>query len=242
MIRKFHATLLLLMLAACGPSVNVSGTNTYDKPAPDGAKAIPASTGELEPYIVAPNDEVIVDFSYNPELNRRLRVRPDGYITVPIKGDVKAAGHTPKELSNNISGVFGDTLQRADVTVTVTEATGNQIYIMGAVRNPGFYPLLTPVTSLQSLSLAGGFQPEANLSSVLVITRDAENRPVGKVIDLKEVLATGDTSSDIMLRRYDVVFVPRTGLALAALVGDNIRRMIPISFNATYNLQESVHQ
>ena len=79
---------------------------------------------------------------------------------------------------------------------------------------------------------------EANTHQIVVVSRDDQARPVGRILDLDNVVGQGNANADIYLRQYDVVFVPRTTLGKGAIAGDQLWRMIPLSFsiNGTYSL------
>lgn len=264
-------------------------------------------------YRLAVGDQMRVEFFHYPQLDRTLDVRPDGKITVPYKGDIKAAGLTPEELSKRINETYADFLRESKSTVTLirygqrmrdlkdaiktaargqsrlilvspdgkasmplvtpmrvagktieqvekeidaayqkiipgmkTSATlynvkGNIVYVFGAVNRPGFYEMRGPTTTLQAVVTAGGFTPNAETSSTLLISRDEENHAVGRLINLAEVMSTGNIAKDTMVRQADVVFVPNTKLSEAALVADFIRRLIPFSLSATYGIAENLN-
>ena len=82
--------------------------------------------------------------------------------------------------------------------------------------------------------MAGGLDPRAEARTVLLITRDEANHPVGRVIDLNEILTTGNLGKDPILRQGDVVYVPNTRLADAALTAEQLWSLIPRPFSFGY--------
>ena len=170
--------------------------------------------------------------------SRLVVVRPDGYISLPYVGDVVAVGKTPTELSSTLVEQYRHFVNSVNVSVTVLDAKSNMVYIMGQVTNPNFYQLIGPTTLSQLVAMAAGLTSEANVHDVVLISRDPNGHPTGQLVDLDEIIGQGNIGADIMLKQYDVVFVPRTGIAKAALVADYIWRLIPAQFtgSATYSL------
>lgn len=90
---------------------------------------------ETEEYRIHVGDKINVEFFYHKEISRSLRVRPDGRITLPIKGEIRAAGLTPVELSKKIRLLMADMLVKLDVTVSVEEFTGNAEAFMQSIKD-----------------------------------------------------------------------------------------------------------
>ena len=170
--------------------------------------------------------------------SRLVVVRPDGYISLPYVGDVLATGKTPTQLSSQLVEQYQQYVNSVNVNVTVLDAKSNLVYIMGQVNTPNFYQLMGPTTLSQLIAMASGLTSEANVHDVVLISRDKDGHPTGRLVDLDEVIGQGNIGADIVLKQYDVVFVPRTGIAKAALVADYIWRLIPAQFtgSATYSL------
>ena len=242
-------------------------------------------------------DDIDIEFFLDPDLNRKVTIRPDGMITLPGIGDVRAVGLTPEELGERISKqlIDADIIKGVDidarlrkyklVTVTVSKfyqkvealvrslttltsgqvlgvtvkpdgtidlpmlkeriiavgqtipdvestvnrlyrmgelknvvaslslsrARSRKVYIMGEVNIPGAYRIRQPITALQALALAQGPKTDlADLTSVILISKDINGKPIGRRLDLKRVLDVGDMASAIMVKPYDVIYVPRT--------------------------------
>lgn len=245
-------------------------------------------------------DEIDIEFFLDPDLNRKVTIRPDGMITLPGIGDVRAAGMTPEELADHISKrlIEADIIKGGDIdprlrkyklvtvsvarfyqkvaelvrslttltngqilnvtvnpdgtidmpllkeriiavgqTVPDVESTINRlyqmgelknvvaslalnaaksrkVYVMGEVNTPGAYEIRQPITALQALALASGPKTDlADLTSVILISKDINGKPIGRRLDLKRILDVGDMASAIMVKPYDVIYVPRTYIA-----------------------------
>ncbi len=164
--------------------------------------------------------------------SRLVVVRPDGKISLPYLQDIPAAGLTAFELSKNLETHYKKFVNSISITAAVLRARSNQAYIMGQVNRPNFYELRGPITLTQLISRAGGFTGEANTHQVVVISRNRNGKPEAKVVDMDNVIGKGDITADPMINQYDVVYVPRTKLAQAALAGASLWRLIPLRFSA----------
>jgi len=169
--------------------------------------------------------------------SRLVAVRPDGSISLPYIGDAPAANLTAQELSKELGERYGRFIRSMNVTVAVLNAHSNQAYVMGQVNQPNFYEMIGPTTLTQIISKAGGFTNDADSRQVVIISRNDQGQPEGRMINMDDVIGKGNAGADIMMKQYDVVFVPRTGLSKAALFGDQLWRLIPLSFtvNGSYS-------
>ena len=172
--------------------------------------------------------------------SRLVLVGPDGRATAPLLRPQLVAGKTIDQVEHEINAAYQKLIPGMYTSTTLLSAKGNNIYVFGAVTRPGYYELKGPTTALQAIAIAGGFAPTAQSDSTLLITRDEENRAVGRIIDHAEILTHGNIGNDVLLRQSDVVFVPNTRLSEAALIGDFIRRMIPVDLAINYGFSQQV--
>jgi len=163
-------------------------------------------------------------------------VRPDGKISLPYINDVLAASLTTTELSKKLEKCYRKIVNDMKVTVAVLHARSYRTYIMGQVKRADYYELKGPITLTQLIARAGGFTNEANTHQVIVIHPGRKGQPKATVVDMNDTIGKGDICSDIIIQQYDVIYVPRTKLAQAALVGESLWRLIPLDFtiSATY--------
>jgi polysaccharide biosynthesis/export protein len=254
--------------------------------------SIPAGTYKLDNL-----DEIEIEFILDPELNRRVVIRPDGMITLPGIGEVKAAGLAPHELAGEIEQKFkradifkkreiagkkkgyrlvtvsvvqfyqkieklvksltslslgqaseflvnpdgtldaplltervlaaGHTVREVErtlnrlyrskelkhvvVSLSLRSARSRKLYVLGEVNSPGAYDISQPVTALHALAMAGGHSTDtADLTSVILISKNIHGKPIGRRLDLKRLLDVGDMSAAILVKPYDVIYVPKT--------------------------------
>jgi polysaccharide export outer membrane protein len=151
-------------------------------------------------YVIGAGDVLQVVVWKDPDLTREVTVRIDGMITVPLLGDLPAAGQAPGELAKAIAGGLERYIGDPQVAVVVSRAMSARFYVLGQVTKSGEFPLSGRTTLLQGLALAGGFREFAKLEDIVVVRHDgtvvavnykrlAEGRELGQNI----VLSPGDT-------------------------------------------------
>jgi protein involved in polysaccharide export with SLBB domain len=157
-------------------------------------------------------------------------VRPDGFISVPLANEVRAAGMTAEELRTAITASLDQSLRSPEITVIVRSFTAYKIHVGGEVKAPGVFELAGDRTVLQAVFEAGGFLPSASLADVLVIRPKGEGSFAVIPLDLEAVLEARDTRQNILLQPYDAVFVPRSAIAnVNKWVDQYLRQNLPFS-------------
>jgi len=193
---------------------------------------------EDEPaYRFYPGDEIEVTVPSAPELTKTLTVQPDGRVTMPLIPPVMAADRTTMQLEAALSQAYAAHLLRPEVYVTA-KAAPLKVFVGGEVGTPGVYDLVGDADALRAIIQAGGFSPTANRSEVIIIRRGAGGRGMMRTADLLAGLRR--PSADLIpLRRFDIVYVPRSGVANAGLfVQQYFRDLSPIQFGFSYALNE----
>ncbi|MFC1835395.1 polysaccharide biosynthesis/export family protein [Thermodesulfobacteriota bacterium] len=143
---------------------------------------------------------------------KALTVKPDGTVDLPLlKERIFAAGHTVNEVEATINRLYRrKVLKHVVASLSLQQARSRKVYILGEVRRPGAYELNQPTTVLHALALAGGHRTErADLTSVILISKNVHGKPIGRRLDLKRLLDVGDMSAAIMVKPYDVIYVPK---------------------------------
>jgi len=142
-----------------------------------------------------------------------ILVKPDGTIDLPLlKERILCVGHTVPEVENTLNRLYRKTiLEHAVVSVSLQSAMSRKCYVLGEVGSPGAYDIKQPITALHALALAGGEKTDtADMTSVILISKDAQGHPFGRRLDLKRILDVGDMSAAILVKPYDVLYVPKT--------------------------------
>jgi polysaccharide export outer membrane protein len=165
-------------------------------------------------YRLQAPDEIEISILPQEELNRRVFIRPDGKISLPLIGDVAAEGLTPMELSEKLTQEFSKYVKNPAVSVIVTGFFSKKIYVIGEVFRQGPVPYTGPMTAFEAVEEAGSFTRRASLGRVIVVRGDLKSPQVVD-IDLKNVVKKGLTERDVYLQPSDIVFVPPNGFAKA---------------------------
>src|ERR1700733_13465394 len=196
-------------LAACSP---VPGNLP---PAP--LEPAPASyTANLPPYRIQVGDVLDVRLLLNPELNEEVTVRPDGHISTTAVPDALAYGRTPADLADTLRSIYGKELQNPRVSVEVKSFAPTRVYVGGEVTTPGEFITVGPTLTLsQAIARAGGTKLSSDDTSVFVIRRGPGDKPEFLSAKWKAVRQGIDPNADIRLAPYDVVYVPKLGIAEA---------------------------
>ena len=158
-------------------------------------------------YIISAEDVLEVSVWKEPDLSRQVIVRPDGGISVPLVGDVLAAGRTPEQLKAAITTELSEFIPDAVVTVSVLELRGMRIYVTGQVRSPGQFVVGRYIDVLQAITLAGGLTPFADKNDIKIVRRE-EGREVIHRFRYGQVERGVKLEQNIVLRTDDVIVVP----------------------------------
>ncbi len=171
----------------------------------------PAPSDPATPYLVGPPDHLQVTVLPEPVIERQMTVRPDGFITVDLVGDVMASGRTPREIAADIQKRMGRFKRDAAVSVAVVAALSDSITVLGEVREPGTFALERDMRLAEAIGARGGPTKFAAESKVRIVRmQDGEATVISANI---AQIQRGDLSSNIMLRKGDLVVVPPTVLA-----------------------------
>ena len=163
---------------------------------------------QLEPlYVIQPNDVLEIFVWKEPDLTREVLVRPDGRISFPLVQDLQAAGLNPTELKKRVEDKLSTFLSAPEVTIIVKEIKSYKIYVLGKVQKPGEMSAPEPVTVLQALALAGGFQDFAKDEEITVIRSEKKGSKVFN-FNYRDVIKGKKPEQNIILRSGDVVNVP----------------------------------
>ncbi len=165
-------------------------------------------------YRIAPGDQLHVDYGLtldNKPIEADVVVRPDGVTTLPRIGDVRVVGLTTTDVDSLLAQMYAGIYVNPRITVAIRTVAGNLVHVLGEVKNPGSYQIQPNATALQAIAQAGGFMDDAARGSVLVLRRSAPDVISVRKLNMKSVLS-GRASADVMLRRYDIVYVNRSAI------------------------------
>lgn len=179
-----------------------SGGSSSGSPTGTTGKTPPAAKADVgAEYRLVPGDKLRIEVYKDAQLSQSLQVRPDGKITLPLLGDIAAAGKTSLELRDAIAGSLTTYINNPTVTVIVVETEPPVFYVMGEVMDAGPYPLKGQVSVLQALAMAGGFKDFANTKNI-TIRRGSQTLK----FDYKAALKGEDTP--MLVQAGDTIIVP----------------------------------
>ena len=167
----------------------------------------PAPAPDQKDYIVGPEDVLEVQVWDNKDLNQSVFVRPDGKTSLPLVGEIQAAGKTVQELQDYLSAVYSKTVKGAAVTVIVRDIKSRPVYFVGGFGKPGPIQLMRDLSLLQAISIVGGVAPTADAEKSFVLRKD-KLIPV----DFTKLVQKGDLTQNIKLEPGDTVVAPLADL------------------------------
>ena len=172
-----------------------------------GQAAAHAAQASDDSYVIGANDMLSINVWKEPEVSRSLPVRSDGKISLPLVGELQAAGQTPHQLELEIAKHLQSYISEPEVTVIVTDSKSQKINILGMVAKPGSYLLTGSTTVLDAIAMAGGFKDFAKQKSVYILRRG----PGGEKripFNYKDVIKGKNSDQNIVLQAGDTVVVP----------------------------------
>jgi polysaccharide export outer membrane protein len=178
------------------------------EPAPPPAKA--GSTLVVTPpedYVVGVEDVLGVQFWRDDQMSGDVVVRPDGKITLRLLNDVVAAGLTTDQLRARLEMEASKYLAEPQATVVVKQINSRKVYIVGEVGKQGPLPMITPITVLQFISLAGGLSDFARKEHIYIL-REEGGKTLTLPFDYDAVLSKRRLELNIVLKPGDTVVVP----------------------------------
>lgn len=220
------------MAAAVLPAVllALSGCTTYTAVGAPAIAEQPLPPAEATPYRMMPGDLLQIRFYGNAELNEEVPIRPDGGISLPFVGDVKAAGVSPADLGQDLIRRYTGELRNPQVVVVVKEFGGQRVWVGGEVSHPGMIPIRGPITLFGALQEAGGMLPSARRKQIVLIRPDGGGRPIGRTIDIRPVASGANPELNVQLQALDVVFVPRNHISnVDVFVDQYFKQLLPIT-------------
>src|SRR5262245_7481027 len=176
----------------------------------DKAKSTDAPKPEANPadYVIGADDMLTINVWKEPEISRSVLVRPDGNISLPLVGDLRANGRTPDQLRDEIKRHLRGYLADPEVTVIVQEARSQKFNILGEVERPGSYALSKSMTVLDAIALAGGFRDFAKTTRIFVLRVGTDGSRARIPFNYKEAIKAQKLNQNTELQPHDTVVVP----------------------------------
>lgn len=158
-------------------------------------------------YMLGAEDVLIISVWRDEQLTREVVVRPDGFVSFPLVGDVQAAGRTVEEVRTDVAKRLTKFIPNPQVSVTLTKVLSYRIYVLGRVNKPGEFMVGHTADVLQALSLAGGLTTFAAENDIRIMRRVNGEQQVFP-FRYGEAKKGKGLEQNILLQRGDVVMVP----------------------------------
>lgn len=199
---------LIGLLAVCTMPVYAQSNTTAPQGNTSAPQTQPVKSATDDPtYVIGPEDMINVAVWKEPDFSSTVPVRPDGKISLPLLGDIEAAGRTPSELAQDLTVKLKKYIDDPHVTVVVTAINSKRIYILGEVNHPGAMNMSPNMTVLQAISAAGGPTAYANTKRISIL-RNEQGKQLKFPFNYKEVIKGNDQAQNIVLKSGDTIVVP----------------------------------
>ena len=205
-VRLFVA--IIIVMALSGLVMAQDSTTTP----PATAKPEPPSQADTgvraDAYVIGAEDVLTVYVWKEPEMSKSVPVRPDGMISLPLIGEIKAAGYTPVQLQGMLADSMKKVITDPQVTVVVEKIGSLSFNIVGEVNHPGYFPLTRRMTVLDAIAMASGFKDFAKTKKIYVLRTSANGTEQRLPFNYKEVIKGKNPQQNIELQPRDTIVVP----------------------------------
>lgn len=183
---------VLLALAGCATNPPIQAGQTHPNIELLAASELPTPSGldasdPTRPYLIGPFDRLKIDVFGVPELsNAEIQADASGRISVPLAGEIEAAGKAPGEVAAVIEDRLRRYIRQPEVAVNLLETVSQVVTVDGEVRKPGLYPVLGQMTLMRAVARAEGLSEMAQPSDV-VIFRSVDGQKYAALYDLRSI-------------------------------------------------------
>jgi len=167
----------------------------------------PATEPGKEGYLIGSGDVLDIAVWKDEALTRLCVVRPDGFITFPLVGEVRAAGRTASQVKAEIEKRLARYVPEVTLSLEIKQINSMIIYVIGRVNSPGRFILNVDINVLQALASAGGLNPFAKRNSIKILRHGSDETTLYP-FEYDEVIEGRHLEQNIFLRRGDVIVVP----------------------------------
>src|SRR5688572_20458212 len=170
------------------------------------AAAIARIAAPTAEYTIGPEDVLDISVWKNPELSRKVPVRPDGRVSLPLINDIQAAGLTPSELREQLAKRLAEYVPTPEVAVIVAEVQSLRVSVVGAVKTPGRFMLKSPATVLECIALAQGLTEFAARDRIVVLRQNGNTTQ--RIPFNYSKVANSSDQENFFVKPGDIIVVP----------------------------------
>ena len=164
-------------------------------------------------YRLQAEDKVEVQYRYTPEYNATAALQPDGYVSLPLIGEVKLAGLTLASAADAIRKQASERLNEPEITVLLKEYVKPFFTVAGEVARPGRVELHGPVSLVEAIALGGGFKDSAKRTQVVLFRKSGNDVAEVKVFDIRRLMSPQGLQEDVPVKSGDVLVIPRNAIS-----------------------------
>ena len=164
--------------------------------------------GHDDNFVIGNDDLLAISVWKETELTKSVPVRSDGKISLPLVGEIQAAGRTPAQLEKEITEKLKNFITTPEVTVVVEKVNSRKYNVLGEVTKPGSYLLTTDTTVMDAIAAAGGFRDFAKKSGVYVLRKGKSGQVEHLKFNYKDFVKGKNTAQNVKLEPNDTIIVP----------------------------------
>ena len=208
-LRFLPVLLSTLVLGAAASGQNVDQAPAAAADATSQSPAQPDKKAADDSFVIGNDDVLSINVWNEPDFNKQsLPVRSDGKISLPLIGEMQAAGLTPLKLQQDIATKLRSFITQPDVTVIVLQINSQKFNILGRVAKPGSYSLTATTSVLDAIAEAGGFQDFAKQKEVYILRKNPDGGQSRISFNYKDVIRGKHPEQNIKLEPHDTIIVP----------------------------------
>lgn len=176
---------------------------------PPAAAADNSAKAHDDSYVIGSDDVLSINVWKEPDISQKsISVRSDGKISMPLVGEVQAAGETPLKLEQDIASKLQNFISQPEVTVMVQTSNSQKFNVLGQVAHPGTFVMTNSPTVLDGIALAGGFRDFAKQKSIYILRQNADGTQTKIPFNYKEVVKGVNPQQNIKLQARDTIVIP----------------------------------
>jgi polysaccharide biosynthesis/export protein len=205
--------LLITSSSLMGQAPSTPPANSGDR-----NSAVAKSSPQLDPiagrkahddsFIIGNDDVLAISVWKESELSKSVPVRSDGKISLPLMGEVQAAGRTPLQLEIEISNKLKNYITAPEVSVIVEQINSKKFNVLGMVAKPGAYSLGLPLTVMDAIALAGGFRDFAKTKDVYILRQRADGSEYRIPFNYKDFIKGKNPAQNVRIEPKDTIIIP----------------------------------
>jgi len=191
-------------------SINPAMPATATPPTDPNKMAAPASgtpaagpSVDNSSYILGPEDQISVSMWEEPSFSGSYIIRPDGMISMPLIGEIRAAGRTPLQLQDDVNKAASTLIRTPRSTINLLQSNSKHIYFDGEGISPGAMPMVMPIRLLEAISTRGGLKDFADRKHIRIL----RDQKTFAIVNYKDLVSGKHPEKNILLQDNDHVVV-----------------------------------